>query len=329
MLALVVPCCRRDVEQLTLLLQSLSKNITDWSCIGCLDLLIVEPPSEEAAFETVVQRLVPLVPCRTSILRLSALCPGVGRAAFHFPGWHLQQVAKIVYATRCDCEWFMVLGCQNALTRPVEPRNWLCLQLKSPTGADALAGEHALRSSSSSSELISTSARPVVHVEDLHWHNAWWCAAASALNHSGMLQQARVPSSGTPVFIHTASACAMVREVGGGDGCMALFHQSKRGMDCTDFTLYWTYMHRQYGGTSDIATIVEDFHDTERMIWNECEPVPDINRKLKTAARGDWTYIKAGAWAKLSDEQKLAFAQSCGAGLVVDVAQKKDASGLV
>jgi hypothetical protein len=171
---LFVPTCTQDLDQATILFQSMSRFVAPdvWASvsIGAVDL--------DKSFDDIRELRTGRFQEQTSYMGLADL----GIPEPHLDGWVIQQAAKLAFARHAQTEFYAVLDSKNIARAPIE--------LSDLVKDGQAAGNFEYASA----------------------HPSFWRDAAWALDHRGFDRSRRrlVLSVFTPVLLHTATVRQLV-----------------------------------------------------------------------------------------------------------------------
>lgn len=277
MLDLFVPTCRRDAEQLDVLLASLDTYLPR-EVVGSLTVAAIDPAHGDQWLHQIDTRKFR---DRTRLATPADL--GIASVGASDDGWRLQMAAKLLFARQAETDFYMVLDSKNVALRPI-------------SADDLLVGGRA------------------AWVLEPMWSdkNAWWRGSAWALRHRTFERSpARLAiSSATPVVFHAASVRGMVEEL------ERRFHRpldrvltrrrrlSGRIAFPTEFSLYYVYLDRE--GTTDRHHFPSDgLHDLPSQIWQGIgvdELAVRLGRLRSSEPAGAFGGIQYAVWVALSEE---------------------------
>lgn len=171
---LFVPTCKADLDQATILFQSMSRFVAD----DVFASVTVGAVDDEASFEAIRNLPTAKFQDRTRYLRLGEL----GVPEPRLDGWVVQQAAKLAFARHVRTDFYAVLDSKNIARVPIE--------------LDDLVKD----------------GRAAAYLEDAAMKPSVWRDAAWALDHRGFDRSRRrqVLSVFTPVLLHTESVLEMV-----------------------------------------------------------------------------------------------------------------------
>jgi Family of unknown function (DUF6492) len=282
-----VPTCLRDLDQATLLFQSLATYLNT-DAVASLQIAAIDAA---ASYSRIQELPTHKFQSRTHYLRTQDL----GLGEHHQQRWLLQQVAKLAFARHSTTEFYMVLDSKNMALRPIDI-----------------------------TDLVRDGQSAWV-LEDVVMHRDWWRGSAWALSHPKfeMNPGRQALSAATPVIFHTASVIQMLDwvEQYHGESIEKFFMKPRPlrrrvlRMQHTEFMMYYTFMDRE--GLQDRYHFVSDRLQDAAYIWSGMAPeaiAERIDRVLTAKTTGLFTGFHRSLWQALTDAEKVQIQTIAGGG---------------